>query len=230
MITEFVKQLKIFSATRLVANRNVRFEYGFGYYPLYHPWVAALRINDRERARVFVADFYVAMNIFVSQHLAGWERWPVQSWGSDPISLAEEINSRCEPSGQFTSFSLDPAAAAEYRVTKLYDLASSWAKGINLASAWRSGPIAGHRVGAKTLIIGGQHRASLRLSEEKMFVPVAIRTRRDLAPSRLDPNTLPLVEEGFMSRDEARRILKRIEEGFQFEDALRFGFPDPGKY
>jgi hypothetical protein len=220
------KQLVVISSTRFIQRRRIRFEYGFGFSDLYHPYVEALKSGSEARATILLRDFYESMHLYINSMPSVWDRCPIQAWGNDSIALREEILKSDVPSGQFTNFSGGYLESARIRARRLFGLANAIQSDrmTLLRTFWRS-PITGLRVGKSVLIQGGQHRVAILGFLGFSAFPVTIRSRRILAPRNLVEQSLPLVRRGTISIEEAGRILSRIRLGLSTSEALANGFP-----
>jgi hypothetical protein len=224
--SSFTKQLGIFSTVRRIPRHRVRFEYGFGFDHLYHPYIEALSTGSVASASTLLENYYERMHLYVMSLRGLWERWPVQAWGNSASELAEIVAARTTPTGQFTNFEGGFSAAAAYRSEKLFRLEESIRRdGFSWLTTFRTHPPYGLKVGDSVLIQGGQHRISVLGFTGASFFPISLRTRRNLAPRELSIATLPLVAKGFLEVEEAARILARIESGLTRESAVKMGFP-----
>lgn len=220
------KQLAVLSSARLIQRRRIRFEYGFGFDGLYHPYVEALKTGSEVQATTLLRQFYESMHLYIDDMASAWERFPIQAWGNDSVGLREEVLHWSVPGGQFTNFSEGYLESARTRARRLFGLAHAIESNrMNLLRMFWQSPINGLLAGKSVLIQGGQHRvAILGFLGVKVF-PVTIRSRRSLAPRNLAEDDLPLVKSGTLSREEAERILSRIRLGFSKSEALSNGFP-----
>jgi len=202
------KQLVIISSTRFVHRRRIRFEYGFGFDGLYHPYVEALKCGTEAQATTLLREFYESMHLYINAMPSAWDRFPIQAWGDDSDSLREEVLKSEVPGGQFTNFSGGYLEAARTRARRLFGLAEAMDRDrLNLLRMfWRS-PINGLVTGSSVLIQGGQHRVAILGFLGVSAFPVTIRSRRILAPRNLVEEELPLVKSGDISLEEAERIL-----------------------
>jgi hypothetical protein len=173
-----------------------------------------------------LCDFYQAMESYITEMPNRWDRWPVQAWGNDPVRLRNAVLQTPIPSGQFTNFFPSYLEAALVRANRLYVLLDSIeSSGFDWKGTFWGSNLSGIRVGDAVLVQGGQHRLSVLGFLGLNYFPIAIRTRRELAPSPLVPQSLPLVLSGEISLDVAARILSRISEGMPAETARSYGFP-----
>ena len=220
------KQLVVISSTRFVHRRRIRFEYGFGFDGLYHPYVEALKCGTEAQATTLLREFYESMHLYINAMPSAWDRFPIQAWGNDCTALREVVLKSGVPTGQFTNFSGGYLEAARTRARRLFGLAEAInSDRLNLLRMfWRS-PITGLVTGKSVLIQGGQHRVAILGFLGVSVFPVTIRSRRSLAPRNLVDEDLPLVKSGTISREEAERILSRIRLGFSKSEALANGFP-----
>jgi hypothetical protein len=204
----------------------MRFEYGFGFDELYHPYVEALKAGSVAGAARLLSDFYQVMECYITEMPTRWDRWPVQAWGDDPVRIRDTVVQTLIPPGQFTYFSRGYFESAQVRATRLFALLDSIERsGFDWKRTFWGSNLAGVRVGDAVLVQGGQHRVAVLGFLGSKYFPISIRSRRSLVPSRLVPQFLPLVVSGVISQDTATRILSRISDGLRADSARSYGFP-----
>ena len=229
-ISSGIKQAHILSSIRLVSRSRVRFEYGFGFDSLYHPYVEALRVGALSGGAALLADFYRAQEAYIATFPTLVERWPIQAWGDDVVVRAM-ISSGGTPTGQFTNFSGGYRNAAVVRAKRLYELRDSVTKeGFWWGRTFLGSNLTGVRIGDTVLVQGGQHRISVLGALGFRTFPIALRGRRELVGKVLSPETLPLVVAGAVELPVATRILNRISGGISVADAVYLGFPFASDY
>jgi hypothetical protein len=223
------KQLKQWSRdpnsltpTRRVSTLAIRYEYGFGFGDLYHPYSEVLSASTVTEGAAVLAAFYDVMETWRSG-LTEWEALPVQAWRFGKTRREERLNGRI-PSALFGPVVEEQPDQARHRTEKLFSLRDSIAsKGYGRPTH----PIDGVWVGRSFLVLGGQHRVAVLASLGWEKIPVKT-LRRKNTPRKLRANRLPLVRSGRLPLDQAQNILKRVESGFSRNLAQELGFPFAG--
>lgn len=200
---------------------DLRFEYGFGFGALYHPYSEALKKSTPAEASDVLEAFFVGMQAYLDG-LPPWEALPVQAWRYAPRRVIDRVVNRT-PSTHFGIEDADVPKKARNRAEKLFALRDSIGK--EGFSPSRPDRLTGVIIDSgKVLLLGGQHRAAVLDSLGRTEFPIVIRGRQH-TPRRLRPNRLPLVRIGLMPQEAAISVLDRIRNGWSREDARKQGFP-----
>ncbi len=203
-----------------VSTTDFRYEYGFGFETLYHPYVEALQTGSVKEGAVLLEAFYDAMEKWRS-HLNDWQALPVQAWRFGKSKRTERLVGRI-PSIHFGPVPSEGAHQAQERTEHLFRLRDSIsATGYHRDS---SHPIDGVWVGKTFLVLGGQHRVAVLASLGWDKIPVKNLGRKN-TPKKLVAKKLPLVTSGHLALEDAKQILSRIENGFGLSEAKEAGFP-----
>jgi len=223
-IIEFMKG----EMPRLIPLQKIRYEFGFGFGNLYHPYIEALKEGEPTRAAELLEHFYARMSDYL-QKLPVSERLSVQAWRSDDAIIAKGMK-RYIAAHQFEP-RIDPREwrkMAEKKVNHLYELRESIeSHGFDperFGSVIRGPELNGQHV----LLLGGQNRAAVLAELNWQRIPVAIKSRNENIPHRISFDRigdLPLVRRGVISEETTGNILKRVSDGFTAEKARAHGFP-----
>ncbi len=203
-----------------VSVADLRYEYGFGFGCLYHPYTQALETGTVFRGATLLAEFYDAMDLWRIE-LNNWQALPVQAWRFGKSKRVHRLENRI-PSTHFGWESGRRPAQARKRVEHLFRLRDSIeTKGYQIEA---SQPIDGVWVGKAFLVLGGQHRVAVLVSLgwEKIRV---VNVGRKNTPRKLIAKKLPLVKSEELALDDARHILDRVERGFSVAEASEASFP-----
>jgi len=211
------------ASERMLSVLSVRYEYGFGFGGLYHPYTEALKLSTIAEGASLLADFYIEMERRRAE-LNDWQALPVQAWRFGKTKRAERLEGRI-PSIHFGPLSPEVRKQAQERVEHLFRLRDSVEREGYISKD--SQPIDGVWVGKTFLILGGQHRVAVLNNLGWERIPVVNRGRKN-TPKKLVAKRLPLVKSGLLSVDDAESILTRIEEGFGKDQASAWGFPFAG--
>ena len=199
---------------------SFRYEYGFGFEHLYHPYAEVLDSATVSDGAELLAAFYDAMESWRSE-LDDWQALPVQAWRFGKSKRQERLEQRT-PSIHFGRISSEGHEQARERVEHLFRLRDSIDRDGYQTDA--SQPIDGVWVGKTFLVLGGQHRVAVLESLGFEKIPVKNIGRKN-TPKRLVAKRLPLVKAGHLPLEDAESILSRIEQGFSRDEAKRRGFP-----
>lgn len=200
---------------------QVRYEYGFGFGDLYHPYTEVLKARNLREGVALLTEFYSQFGLVIKDFL-GAEVLPVQYWRHSVRVVKRRINAR-EGSGHFAPRAAELKKSAAARAGHLFELANRIEMlGFDTSSADK---INGVGVpGGHVLLLGGQHRSAVLNHLGLVDIPIEISGRLH-TPTRLSPWNLPLVIGGVMSMSDARKVLNRISEGFSKTEALARGLP-----
>ena len=200
--------------------QTTRYEYGFGFMDLYHPYTEVLASATVSEGAELLGEFYDAMEKWRGQ-LNDWQSLPVQAWRFGKSKRVERLEKRI-PSIHFGWVPGEGSEQALQRAEHLFRLRDSIDKdGYEPGS---SPPIDGVWAGRTFLVLGGQHRVGVLASLGFEKIPVKNIGRKN-TPRRLVAKRLPLVKAGHMPLEDAVSILSRIERGFSREEAKKWGFP-----
>src|SRR5690606_33445221 len=145
--------------TRTVAVNNLRFEYGFGFNTLYHPFVEAIRCGQHDTAYRHLVRFYEFMLPYVYTFEEREEVVPVQAWKWGKQRFARYLNESDPFTYNFLcSESLIPEKA-DKEARKLLKLVDSIARHGYDPRRYNAEPIRGVEINGRVLLLGGQHRA-----------------------------------------------------------------------
>jgi hypothetical protein len=222
-MTNMMRMTAKFRSTFGVPVSTIRYEYGFGFGDLYHPYTEALKLSTIAEGASLLADFYISMERRRAE-LNDWQALPVQAWRFGKTKRLERLHGRI-PSIHFGPLSPEVRKQAQERVEHLFRLRDS-VEGEGYVSK-DSRPIDGVWVGKTFLILGGQHRVAVLNNLGWERIPVANLGRKN-TPKKLVAKRLPLVKSGHLSLDDAKNILVRIEKGFGKDQANAWGFPFAG--
>lgn len=200
---------------------KVRYEYGFGFGDLYHPYTEVLKAGNLRDGVTLLTEFYSQFGSVIQDFL-GAEVLPVQYWRHSVRVVKQKLDAR-EGSGHFIPHVSDLKTSAASRASHLFELANRIETlGFDPSSADK---ISGVRVpGGHVLLLGGQHRSAVLNHLGLVDIPIEISGRLH-TPTRLSPWKLPLVIGGVISMSDARKVLNRISEGFSRAEALARGLP-----
>lgn len=209
---------RVTPARRIPADR-IRYEYGFGFGELYHPYSEVLKCGTAERGGELLAAFYDA---FAPVRLAMpvWQALPVQAWRYSKTEMTRRLTTPV-PSAHFGWVDKEGKEQARNRAAHLFSLRDSIAsKGFI-----RGGQVIdGVRVGDTMLVLGGQNRVAVLDNLGFLHMPVKNLARKN-TPRSLTPEALPLVVSGRLSVSDAEAILQRIVSGVSLEQAKAWGLP-----
>ena len=209
---------KITPARRIPPDR-IRYEYGFGFGELYHPYSEVLKCDTAERGGGLLAAFY---DTFAPVRLAMpvWQALPVQAWRYSKTEMTRRLTTPV-PSAHFGWVDKEGKEQANKRAAHLFSLRDSIdSKGFN-----RGGQVIdGVRVGNTVLVLGGQNRVAVLDNLGFSHVPVKNLARKN-TPRSLTPGALPLVVSGRLSFSDAEAILHRIVSGVSLEQAQAWSLP-----
>ena len=199
---------------------DFRYEYGFGFGDLYHPYTEVLATGSVEKGAALLDTFYDAMEQWRSE-LDDWQALPVQAWRFGKSKRTERLVGRT-PSAHFGRVADEGPLQARKRAEHLFRLRD----GIQKIGYVRksSHPIDGVWVGKAFLVLGGQHRVAVLASLDWDKIPVKNLGRKN-TPKKLVAKKLPLVTSGHVAVEDATQILSRIEIGFGLSQAKEAGFP-----
>jgi len=199
---------------------SLRYEYGFGFGGLYHPYAEALTSSHVVEATELLESFYEAMETWRGE-LNNWQALPIQAWRFGKSKRTERLEGRI-PSIHFGAIAAEGEGQAKRRAEHLFRLRDDIDRGGYQSD--NSQPIDGVWVGKTFLILGGQHRVAVldNLGWEK--IPT-INVGRKNTPRKLVAKRLPLVKSGHLSLDDAAHLLARVEDGFSKSQAKRWNFP-----
>jgi hypothetical protein len=209
--------------TRRVGIDRIRFEYGFGFGDLYHPYAEVLKSPTIAEGQALLESFYEAMENWRAR-LNNWQALPIQAWRFGKTNRAERLEKRI-PSIHFGPILAGGPGQARARVEHLFGLRDSIDR--NGYRTQNSQPIDGVFVGTTFLVLGGQHRVAVLDSLRWETISVMTIGRKN-TPRKLIASRLPLVKSGHLPLDDARQILLRVEKGFSQDEAVRWGFPFAG--
>jgi hypothetical protein len=220
-LAKFRRQLEHHVAIeRMLPTSNLRYEYGFGFGHLYHPYFEVLKTPSLREGADLMGDFYDAMGQW-REGLNDWQALPVQAWRFGKSQRTTRLVGRI-PSVHFGSVPDEGPHQAQKRVEHLFRLRDSIDKtGYNNDHPH---PIDGVWVGETFLVLGGQHRVAVLASLGWEKIPVKNLGRKN-TPKKLVAKKLPLVTAGHLALEDATQILSRIETGFNLTQAKESGFP-----
>jgi len=213
-----------------IAARDCRYEFGFGFDGLYHPYVEALKLDNEKDAERLLYEFYLSLNVYLNSFLSPKEALAVQLWKHEKSALANMIASRGFRLGQFEGGTLSPRDAAHYRASHLYAIKRSISAFgyVPNIQGFDSG-IDGIYIGQKFLVLGGQHRAAVLYSMGENVFKVQMRKNHGSVPVYLNPCgesiDLDVVKSGILLPLEVRNVLRRIEKGISKSEAMDLNFP-----
>jgi len=208
-----------FFVKRQIPVSTVRYEYGFGFGNLYHPYTEVLKTGSVAEGAALLGGFYDAMEMWRGG-LGDWQALPVQAWRFGKTGRDMRRSERV-PSAHFGLVAEEGPDQARKRVKRLFRLRDSI---VDTGYEPAGQPIDGVWVGRTFLLLGGQHRVAALAHLGWDRLSVTNRGRKN-TPKRLKPSRLPLVRAGQMSKDEAFDILTRVETGFSEQEARLAGFP-----
>ena len=207
---------------------KIRYEFGFGFGNLYHPYMEVLKERSASRAVDLLEHFYMQMSAYLRELPTG-ERLSVQAWKSDDDYVAKGMKQYLA-SKQFEP-SIHPhewRGVAEKKVRHLQELRDSietHGYDPEMAGSGMRGPLLDNQW---VLILGGQNRAVVLAALNWQHIPVVTTSHRENIPRRITVNRvkdLPLVRRGIISQTTARNVLQRICDGFSVDKARALGFP-----
>ena len=211
--------LRRVTPARRIPGDRIRYEYGFGFGKLYHPYSEVLKCDTAERGGTLLAAFYDA---FAPVRLAmpQWQALPVQAWRYSKTEMTRRLTTPV-PSAHFGWVDKEGKEQASNRAAHLFSLRDSIAsKGFI-----RGGQVIdGVRVGDTMLVLGGQNRVAVLVNLGFSHMPVKNLARKN-TPRSLTPEALPLVVSGRLSVSDAEAILQRIVSGVSLEQAKSWGLP-----
>ncbi len=207
---------------------NIRYEFGFGFGNLYHPFLEVLKERSASHAIELLKHFYLQMSVYLQQLPVG-ERLSVQAWKSDDAYVAKGMK-KYIASKQFEPRinSDEWRGAAERKVRHLHALRDSirtHGYDTEMSGLGIRGPQLNNEC---VLILGGQNRAAVLASLNRQHIPVANSSHRENIPRRIgvdQVDALPLVRRGIISPVTAKNVLQRICDGFSADKARELGFP-----
>ena len=203
-----------------IKTSQVRYEYGFGFGNLYHPYLEVLEAGSVREGTVLLEAFYDVMEQWRSG-LNDWQALPIQAWRFGKSKRTERLSGRI-PSIHFGRLTSEGPRQAQERTEHLFRLRESIsATGYHHES---SHPIDGVWVGKTFLVLGGQHRVAVLASLGWDKIPVKNLGRKN-TPKKLVAKKLPLVASGHLALEDATQILFRVEKGFGLSQAIDAGFP-----
>ena len=205
---------------RPVSLSHFRYEYGFGFGDLYHPYTEVLATGSVEKGTALLDTFYDAMEQWRGE-LNDWQALPVQAWRFGKSKRTERLVGRT-PSAHFGRVADEGPLQARKRVEHLFRLRDSIQESGYVRKS--SHPIDGVWVGKTFLVLGGQHRVAVLASLGWDRIPVKNLGRKN-TPKKLVPKKLPLVISGHLAVEDATQMLSRVEEGFSSSMAKEAGFP-----
>ena len=207
---------------------RIRYEFGYGFGDLYHPFVEVLKESSLSRAAELLEHFYAQKSVYLMELPVG-ERLSIQAWKSDDAYVAKGMKQYLA-SKQFEPRidAKEWRRVAELKARHLHALRDSVEKhgyDPDRFGSYIKGPLLDKKI---VLLLGGQNRAAVLSVMSRQHIPVAIRSHRDNIPRkiRLDrAGSLPLVRRGIISETTARNVLQRICDGFSVDKARALGFP-----
>ncbi len=213
-----------------ISSQDIRYEYGFGFESLYHPYVEALKLGKESSATELLFDFFSEFDQFLMSFSSDEERLPVQVLKHKPTHLRDLIRDNGGRLGQLAGGTLAPARAAATKAEHLFSIKRSILKyGFNPDVSGFGSGLDGIYVGGKFLLLGGQHRAAVMYSMGQRVFRVRLRTTHGSIPCFISPHgsfrRLDLVKAAIIAPSDLQRMLARIEQGLSKTDAKHLNFP-----
>lgn len=203
-----------------------RYEFGFGFESLYHPYLEAIKLKNEKQGAELLKEFSVRMGEYLYQ-LPVAERLNIQLWKLDDNRIQQALKNY-QGIGQYHMHlgksGLDEAVRKKAK--QLYSIKESIEKFGYLTI---DGGVKGPKLDGKYMIVlGGQNRAVVlvgmgwnkvpaRFSKPSINIPRSIQLK--------DVELLPLVQRQVMSKEVAINVLLRIKQGFTKERARSYNFP-----
>lgn len=210
-----------------------RYEFGFGFSNLYHPYVEALKLSNIDLAIDLLTEFYLRFSDLLCAMPVS-ERLNVQAWKLEDDKVKEGLRNY-QGWGQYHMNDLclkknDLDKAIRKKAKHLYDIKNSILKnGFKPGSGEFDQGIRGPKLEEHfMLILGGQHRAAVLAALGWSELPATFCNFSANIPAKLNivnSDKLPLVRRQVMPEAVAVRVLSRIKEGFTTERATNLGFP-----
>lgn len=214
--------------------RLFRFEFGFGFESLYHPYVEAVKLNNVNQAAELLEEFQVRMGEYLSQ-LAVAERLNVQGWKLDDCRIKQALSTYVG-SGQYHMHLGGHDALnrrAREKAAHLYAIKASveefgFSPGSRGFDSGVKGPMLDSRY---MLVLSGQHRAAVLAGMGWTTIPARFGAhggKYKNIPRTIDtqyPERLPLVKRGVLPASVAVNVLSRINLGFDHAKARSLSFP-----
>jgi hypothetical protein len=207
-----------------INNTLIRYEYGFGFGGLYHPYTEVLASGTVFAGARLLAAFYDGMELWRG-NLNDWQALPVQAWRFGKSVRTERLEKRV-PSVHFGWLPGEMSTQAKERAEHLFRLRESIDRQGYVCDSQQ--PIDGVWVGKTFLVLGGQHRVAVLISLGWERIPVRTIGRKN-TPKRLVAKRLPLVRAGHLALEDATAVLNRVESGFTPPMARLAGFPFAGR-
>lgn len=218
---DFRELLRTLTPERNVPVAQLRYEYGFGFGDLYHPYTEALLCSSEREAARLLEDFFPTMQGYLDA-LPPWQALPIQAWRFGSARLMERLNNRV-PSTHFGVEVDDLREKCVQRAQHLFSLRES------IASRGYDRTVSQKMDGVRlptgaVLLLGGQHRAAVLASLGWATIPLQFLGRKN-TPRRLRVTSLPLVRSGLLPLDDAEAIVAAIQRGWSRERAREMNFP-----
>lgn len=218
---QYLDVLRTLTPEKDIPLSRVRYEYGFGFGELYHPYTEALLCSSERAAAELLEDFFLRMQAHLDT-LSTWQALPVQAWRFGHSRLMERLENRV-PSTHFGVEVDDLAAKSLDRAQHLFSLRDSIAsKGYDRSVSQKMDGV--RLPHGAVLLLGGQHRAAVLASLGWDKIPLQILGRKN-TPRRIRLSSLPLVRSGFLPLEEAETVVEAIERGWSRERARSMSFP-----
>jgi hypothetical protein len=215
------KEIKKYWPATTVRTTQIRFEYGFGFETLYHPYHEVLNEPRLADASEMLADFHLQFRKYCGS-LSDWQLLPVQAWRFRSDEMLRRLKQRVM-SAHFGSSSVDIQRDSRDRVEHLWRLRDSLeTRGFVWQPKNRIEGVATSN--GNVLILGGQHRVAVMHWLGWRHFPVLIWPRPN-TPRRISPEGLPLVRAGIMPVRDAQEVIARIDAGFSNQHARTHSFP-----
>jgi len=211
---------------------DIRYEFGFGFKDLYHPYVEAIKLKDVRLAEKILYDFYLAHKKWLDN--LGNERqvMAVQAWRHNRDELIKISKEKGFRLGQFEEGTLDPHKHAKKKAEHLFAIMQSIEKYGYDESRFESG-LKGVFVRDKVLLLAGQHRAAIlnAMGEDIFRVRIAPHGRipKEIVISDKNCN-LDVVDEKLLTITDAQQVLNRIHSGLTQKEAKSMGYPFARNY
>ena len=209
---------------RRIPVTDIRYEYGFGFGDLYHPYTQVLACGDAEKGGILLGDFYDAFAP-VLHTLPDWQALPVQAWRYGKKVMTYRLTERI-PSAHFGWVPKEGHTQAKTRARYLFFLRDSISQ---QGFRRNTQPIDGVFVGQHLLLLGGQNRVAVLDNLSWSEVPVKNLPRKN-TPKRVTPETAPLVVYGRLDIGDAHAIFARIQAGVTIDQARAWGLPFASNY
>lgn len=211
---------------------KIRYEYGFGFESLYHPYYEALKLDDIDKAKRLLYDFVLSFRSQIECYPPD-QALTVQAWKF----YDRKITNYLSQGSPETHFLPRPDESLEdyleSKVGQIYKLKESISSKGYDSALFNSSPIRGVMVDDRFLVLGGQHRCLVLNFLGYKNIPVQHKTKYINIPAVMDSSDvrgLPLVKRALISNASASVVLKRISTGIKKEQASSLGFPFSESY